>query len=102
MEEFVRKILSKYLSFTAEKKMYERWLSMRENPEVREALALVDMKVAMVQSWFTLLNTDERFVIDKHLIEELEWPRISFSFSELWKGEFTRSERTLVGYQASA
>ena len=101
MEEFVRKILSKYLSFTAEKKMYERWLSMRENPEVREALALVDMKVAMVQSWFTLLNTDERFVIDKHLIEELEWPRISFSFSELWKGEFTRSERTLVGYQAS-
>lgn len=101
MEEFVRKILSKYLSFTAEKKMYERWLSMRENPEVREALALVDMKVAMVQSWFTLLNTDERFVIEKHLIEELEWPRISFSFSELWKGEFTRSERTLVGYQAS-
>lgn len=101
MEEFVRKILSKYLSFTAEKKMYERWLSMRENPEVREALALVDMKVAMVQSWFTLLNTDERFVVEKHLIEELEWPRVSFSFTELWKGEFTRSERTLVGYQAS-
>lgn len=67
MEDFVRKILSKYLSFTAEKKMYERWLSMRENPEVREALALVDMKVAMVQSWFTLLNTDERFVIEKHV-----------------------------------
>lgn len=101
MEEFVRKILSKYLSFTAEKQMYERWLSMRENPEVREALALVDMKVAMVQSWFTLLNTDERFVVEKHLIEELEWPRISFSFTELWKGEFTRSERTLVAYQAS-
>ena len=31
MEEFVRKIMSKYLSFTAEKQMYERWLSMREN-----------------------------------------------------------------------
>lgn len=100
MEEFVRKILSKYLSFIAEKQMYERWLSMRENPEVREALAVVDMKVAMVQSWFTILNTDERFVIEKHLIEELEWPRISFSFTELWKGEFTRSERTLVAYQA--
>ncbi len=72
MEEFVRTILSKYLSFTAEKQMYERWLSMRENPEVREALALVDMKVAMIQSWFTLLSSDERFVIEKHLIEELE------------------------------
>lgn len=101
MEEFVRTILSKYPSFTAEKQMYERWLSMRENPEVREALALVDMKVAMIQSWFTLLNSDERFVIEKHLIEELEWPRIAFSFSEKWKGEFTRSERTLIAYQAS-
>lgn len=101
MEEFIRKILSRYLSFTAEKQMYERWLSMRENPEIREALALVDMKVAMVQSWFTLLNTDERFVVEKHLIEELEWPRVAFSFTELWKGEFTRAERTLVAYQAS-
>ena len=101
MEEFVRKIMSKYLSFTAEKQMYERWLSMRNNPEVREALVVVDMKVTMIQSWLNLLNSDERFVIEKHLIEELEWPRVSFSFTELWKGEFTRAERTLVAYQAS-
>ena len=101
MEEFVRKILSKYLSFVSEQEMYERWLSMRENKEAREALVVVQMKVAMIQSWFNLLNTDERFVVEKHLIEELEWPRVAFSFTDKWKGEFSRSERTLIGYQAS-
>lgn len=101
MEEFVRTVLSMYLSFVAEKEMYERWLDMRDNPEVREALVLVATRVTMIQSWLTLLNSDERFVIEKHLIEELEWPRVSFSFTERWKGEFTRSERTLLAYQAS-
>lgn len=101
MEIFVRHVLDKYLSYTAEKKTYEHWLDMRENKEVREALIIVDMKVAMIQSWLDLLNHDERFVIEQHLIQELEWPRVAFSFSERWKGEFTRTERTLVAYQAS-
>ncbi len=101
MEEFVRMILSKYTSFVAEKEMYEHWLAMRENKEAREALVVVDTKVAMIQSWFNLLNTDERFVLEKHLIEELEWPRVAFSFMKCWENEFTRAERTLIGYQAS-
>ena len=101
MEELVRNILSNYLRYVSEKEMYERWLQMRENKEVREALTLVDLKVAMIQSWFNLLNSDERFVIEKHLIEELEWPRVAFSFTEKWKGEFSRTERTLISYQAS-
>ena len=101
LEIFVRSVLDRYLSYMAEKKTYEHWLNMRENKEIREALIVVDMKVAMIQSWFDLLNHDERFVIEQHLIQELEWPRVAFSFSELWKGEFTRAERTLVAYQAS-
>ena len=101
MEIFVRHVLDKYLSYTAEQKTYEHWLAMRENKEVREALIVVDMKVAMIQSWFELLNHDEKFVIEQHLIQELEWPRVAFSFSERWKGEFSRAERTLVTYQTT-
>lgn len=101
MEEFVRKVLSKYSSYRAEKELFERWLSNRENKEVREGLALVEMKVAMIQSWFTLLTPDERLIIEKHLVEELEWPRVSYTFSMCWKGEFTRTERTLLKYQAT-
>ena len=50
MEIFVRRVLDKYLSYTAEQKTYEHWLAMRENKEVREALIVVEMKVAMIQN----------------------------------------------------
>lgn len=101
MEEFVRKVLSRYTSFVSEKQLYERWLDMRENSDVRDALVMTDMKITMIQSWFNLLNADECFVIEKHLLDELEWPRVAFSFTKKWDGEFTRTERSLVAYQAS-
>ena len=101
MEEFVRKVLSRYTSFVSEKQLYERWLDMRENSDVRDALVMTDMKITMIQSWFNLLNADERFVIEKHLLDELEWLRVAFSFTKKWDGEFTRTERSLVTYQAS-
>lgn len=102
MEELVRTVLGKYTGFVAEAELYERWLSARENPEIRNALTLLEMKITAIQSWFNLLNADERFVIQKHLVEELEWPRVAFEFAERWKQEFSRTERSLVHYQAGA
>ena len=65
--------------------MYEHWLDRRENKEAWEALAIIEVKVDVIQSWFTLLNANERFVIEKHLIDEVEWPRVAFSFTEKMK-----------------
>ena len=102
MEELVRKVLSHYAEYTAEAELYERWLSCRENPDIRDALAVLQMKITMIHSWFNLLNMDELFVVRKHMIEELEWPRVAFEFSERWKNVFIRSERSLGKFQASA
>ncbi len=102
MEELVRKVLSKYTSYQAEAEICEHLLSARENTEIRDDLALLKMKITVIQSWFALLNADERFVVEKHLVEELEWPRVAFVFTEKWKREFSRTERSLVKYQASA
>lgn len=102
MEQLIRDVLSRYTGYVAEAKLYERWLDARENKEMRSALTLVEMKITAIQSWFNLLNTDERFVIQKHLIEELEWPRVAFEFAERWNQEFSRTERALLNYQISA
>lgn len=75
---------------------------IQENDDMRDALAIDQMKLTTIQSWLKLLNADEAFVIQKHLIDELEWPRVEFAFQEQWKGMFTRSGRTLVKYQATA
>ena len=100
MEEFVREVLSRYTSFVSERQLYERWLDMRENSDVRDALVMTEMKITMIQSWFNLLNADERFVIEKHLLDELEWPRVAFSFTKKWdslpvrKGRLQHIRRT--------
>ena len=102
MEELVRKVLSQYTSYQAEAEMCQHWLAARENEELRQDLTLLEMKISVIKSWFILLNADERFVVEKHLVEELEWPRVAFAFSEKWKSEFSRTERSLVKYQAGA
>ena len=89
MEEMIRMAFSKYATYVSEQRMYERWLDMRENPEVREALTVVSMKVTIIESWLNILTADEQFVVQKHLIDQIEWPRISFLFTERWKGEFS-------------
>lgn len=102
MEKLVRAVLSRYAEYKAEAELYERWLSNRENHDMRDVLAVLQLKLTAIQSWLDLLNADERFVVQKHMIEELEWPRVAFEFSERWKNVFIRSERSLGKYQASA
>lgn len=102
MEEFVRKVLSRYTSFVSEKQLYERWLDMQRKQQMcADALVMTDMKITMIQSWFNLLNADECFVIEKHLLDELEWPRVAFSFTKKWVASLPGTERSLVAYQAS-
>lgn len=102
MEALIRKALGEYLRYVSEANLYGQWLEKQENPDIRNTLDVLQMKIAAIDSWLNLLNSDERFVVHKHMIEELEWPRVAFDFAERWKGEFTRTERTLVKYQASA
>ena len=102
MEELVKAALSHYTEYRAEAELYDKWLSNRENADIRDALIILQLKLTAIQSWFDLLNADELFVIEKRFIEELEWPRVAFEFSERWKNIFIRSERSLGKFQASA
>ncbi len=102
MEELIKAALAHYAEYRSEAELYDKWLSNRENADIRDALIILQLKLTAIQSWFNLLNADELFVIQKHVIEELEWPRVAFEFSERWKNMFIRSERSLGKFQASA
>ena len=67
MNAFVQKVLEKYPSFLREKAQFERHLEMRENKEMRDALAMLKIKLGVVESWFILLNVDERFALRQAL-----------------------------------
>lgn len=102
METLVRNVICRYNDFVAEAQLYEKWLQQVDDPELKKSLALLNVKIATVNAWLNLLNHDERFVVRKHLIEEIEWPRVAFEYRERWKNEFIRTERSLQIYQANA
>lgn len=102
MERFVRAVIDKYNGYVSEARIYEKWLSQVDNPDAKTHLTLLELRVATIEAWFNLLNADERFVIEKHLLEELEWPRVSFAYSKRWNHEFIRTERSLLAYQTNA
>lgn len=102
METLVRNVICHYNDFVAEAQLYEKWLLQAEDPLLKKNLTLLEIKIATVNAWLNLLNHDERFVVQKHLIEEIEWPRVAFEYRERWKNEFIRTERSLQIYQANA
>ena len=102
MEELIRNSISQYNDFIAEAHLYEEWLMQTDDPELKNQLSLLELKIAAINAWLNLLSADEKFVIQKHLIDKIEWPRVAFEFRERWKDEFTRTERSLQVYQANA
>lgn len=58
-------------------------------------------KNATVENWLSLLSEDEAYVIQRHLIDGITWPRVWAEFGEKWK-EYGKCERTLMRYQEHA
>lgn len=102
MEQFVRTVISRYTGYQSEKRLYEKWLLQVDDSEAKTYLTLLELRITAIDAWLNLLNADERFGIQKHLIEELEWPRVSFAYTERWNHEFVRTERSLLVYQTNA
>lgn len=59
-------------------------------------------RASMVESWITLLTPSEAFVVRRHLVDRLDWPRIEAEYRTLWGEEFARGERSLQRYQSDA
>lgn len=66
-----------------------------------EHLTCIKEKNMLVESWMTLLSEDEEYVIRRHLIDGLTWPRIETEYAERWK-EYAKTSRTLMRYQNNA
>ncbi len=101
MECLVREALKRYGDFKAVaalRKMEKKGFT----PEQLEQIILADTRVCTIQSWLDMLTYDERFVVQAHLIDKLEWDRVTHQYMKHWDELFTRSDRQLGTYQAQA
>lgn len=71
-------------------------------PALTEMLQRFEQKEALVNGWLEVLPTEERFVVQIHLIDGLDWARTIVEHEKKWGVENGRSERTLKRIQAKA
>lgn len=94
-------------------KMHKENLAMQERLEsqIRRVGALPDTKMekllvlreknATVEGWLSILSEDEAYVVQRHLIDGITWPRVEAEYAEKWK-DFGKCQRTLMRYQLNA
>lgn len=71
-------------------------------PEAKmEQLMLLREKNVTVEGWMSILSEDEAYVIRRHLVDGITWPRVEAEYAEKWK-DFGKCQRTLMRYQLNA
>ena len=63
MEAFIEKIIENYPRYLREEERFEYHLEARENPDMRDALTALRIRLGIIESWFVLLDMDERFAL---------------------------------------
>lgn len=61
MNESVQRIMIEYTRCLREKAMYEKYLAMHTNCDMRDALIMIDIKVGIVESWFATVTLSHHF-----------------------------------------
>lgn len=105
MEDRIKTILRMKRDMEAESLFLHKRLADRRfkpNPELKERMNTVDDQLSSIESWLMLLTEDERHVIQRHLIDGIDIPRIVIEYKERWGEEFAKIERTIKSYQRKA
>ena len=56
----------------------------------------------LIQTWLTLLDKEVQFVVKLHLIDKMDWAKVSIEYEKLWTRENGRAERTFKRIQSNA
>lgn len=56
---------------------------------------------AMLRNWLSVLSEDEAYVIQRHLIHGVSWPRLEAEHRIIWQ-EYAKTKRTLMRYEKNA
>lgn len=105
METRVKEMLHQRKPFEGERNILDacmRGLHSNGQNEKANRLAQLNRWIAVVDGWLLLLTEDEAFVVKRHLIDRIDWPRVTLEYEKLWGAAFAKSERTLRSYQQNA
>lgn len=105
MEDRIKEVLKAKRNLEAESIFIRNRIEDRrykENPELLERGITIDSQLANIESWLTLLSEDERYVIQRHLIDGIDIPRVAIEYRERWGDDYAKTDRTIKSYQRRA
>ena len=83
------------------KKARSKLASKNHPSSQKKQLKRYKEKKQMIENWLSLLNDDELFVIQRHLIDEVIWSQLEEEYAAR-TGTFPKVRRTLMRYQNKA
>ncbi len=59
----------------------------------------LEQQLRLIDSLYVLLSEDEKFIIQRHMIDGLDWPRVIKEYVDKWGIENEKSTRSFQIYQ---
>lgn len=95
MKEFIQNIIDVYPIYIKKIALYERHLETRQNNDMLDELAILQLKVNTIESWFVLLTPDERFAFRQTLNNHQDVPPAQRAAAILWTWSMSQAGETL-------
>lgn len=102
MKEFIQNIIDLYPIYIKKIALYERHLETRHNSDMLDELAMLQLKVNTIESWFSLLNPDERFAFRQILNNHQDVPPAQRAAAILWTWNMSQAGETLWSLHENA
>lgn len=94
MEKTVQRIIEDYPRMLQEESQFAQHLEQRENPDMRDALTILWIKINTVESWFTLLEPNERFVFRQILVGDQQENSAQRAAALMWMWQILEEGQT--------
>lgn len=94
MEAYIMRIITAYPRYKREVALFEKRLEMRENPDMRDKLTVLQIRLNVIESWFALLDSDERFVLRILLSDPLDENPPQRVAATIWMRQISKEHLT--------
>ena len=105
MIESIKELLRKKKVYDAESEfLHNRFDDERCKPTLgqKERLHFVNSQLKCIKIWLSMLPEDELYVIQRHLIDGIDIPRIVEEYRLHWGEGYAKTERSIRTYQRRA
>lgn len=103
--ESIKETLMKKRDYAAEHRYLKQLCNEHDNlitEKQKERWTFLSNQLHCIDTWMSLLSEDEAYVVQRHLIDGIDIPRIAIEYRERWGEEYGKTDRTIKSYQRRA